>query len=111
MEQTLQRAHRYGYDHAMFLCGTRVTEVVKSGGKTQQFPPVSRPGRADGMDLNEFVIPTGAKRSGGTCGAPRLPHKGTGVKGDGPLNSVNSRNLEPPLWTSVGGVNSASLPP
>jgi hypothetical protein len=25
-----------------------------------------------------FVIPTGAKRSGGTCGAPRLPLKGLG---------------------------------
>ncbi len=24
----VQRAHRYGYDHAMFLCGARVTEVV-----------------------------------------------------------------------------------
>ena len=23
----VQRAHRYGYDHAMFLCGARVTEV------------------------------------------------------------------------------------
>ena len=34
----LQRAHRYGYDHPMFLCGARVTEVVTSGGKTQQFP-------------------------------------------------------------------------
>ena len=24
----VQRAHRYGYDHAMFLCGARVTEVL-----------------------------------------------------------------------------------
>ncbi len=24
----VQKAHRYGYDHAMFLCGARVTEVV-----------------------------------------------------------------------------------
>src|SRR6202167_2543750 len=24
----VQRAHRYGYDHAMYLCGARVTEVV-----------------------------------------------------------------------------------
>jgi L-seryl-tRNA(Ser) seleniumtransferase len=24
----VQRAHRYGYDHAIFLCGARVTEVV-----------------------------------------------------------------------------------
>jgi L-seryl-tRNA(Ser) seleniumtransferase len=24
----VQHAHRYGYDHAMFLCGARVTEVV-----------------------------------------------------------------------------------
>jgi L-seryl-tRNA(Ser) seleniumtransferase len=24
----VQQAHRYGYDHAMFLCGARVTEVV-----------------------------------------------------------------------------------
>jgi L-seryl-tRNA(Ser) seleniumtransferase len=24
----VQRAHRYGYDHAMFLCGARVSEVV-----------------------------------------------------------------------------------
>ncbi len=24
----VQRAHRYGYDHSMFLCGARVTEVV-----------------------------------------------------------------------------------
>ncbi len=24
----VQRAHRYGYDHAMFLCGARVVEVV-----------------------------------------------------------------------------------
>ncbi len=24
----VQRAHRYGYDHAMFLCGARMTEVV-----------------------------------------------------------------------------------
>ena len=24
----VQRAHRYGYDHAMFLCGAHVTEVV-----------------------------------------------------------------------------------
>jgi hypothetical protein len=48
MEQILQRAHRYGYDHAMFLLGARVTEVVTSGGKTHQFPQSSRPGRADG---------------------------------------------------------------
>ena len=27
-EVIVQRAHRYGYDHAMFLCGARVTEVV-----------------------------------------------------------------------------------
>jgi hypothetical protein len=26
----LQRAHRYSYDHAMFLRGARVTEVVTS---------------------------------------------------------------------------------
>src|SRR5580704_8893441 len=24
----VQRAHRYGYDHAIFLCGARITEVV-----------------------------------------------------------------------------------
>lgn len=24
----VQRAHRYGYDHAIFLCGARVTEIV-----------------------------------------------------------------------------------
>jgi L-seryl-tRNA(Ser) seleniumtransferase len=24
----VQQAHRYGYDHAMFLCGARVTEVI-----------------------------------------------------------------------------------
>ena len=38
LQLMLQRAHRYGYDHAMFLYGTRVTEVVTSGGKTQQCP-------------------------------------------------------------------------
>ena len=27
----VQKAHRYGYDHAMFLCGARVTEVVTHG--------------------------------------------------------------------------------
>jgi len=28
LQLMLQRAHRYGYDHAMFFCGSRVTEVV-----------------------------------------------------------------------------------
>jgi hypothetical protein len=35
-----------------------------------------------------FVITTGAKRSGGTCGAPRLPHKGLGFVKAESWNSI-----------------------
>jgi len=38
-EVIVQRAHRYGYDHAMFLCGAKIVEVVTMDDYKKAFGP------------------------------------------------------------------------
>jgi hypothetical protein len=76
MERILQRAHRYGYDHAMFLCGACVTEVVTSGGKTQLFPPVVK--AREGRRLNVSPAEGETRPLCGSRGAPQVPRLRSG---------------------------------